>query len=147
MFSGVIAAQGMFRAPPPGSWLPARFRRCGRIKLRFFGPLVGRFACLFLLLLGRSPHSITQRWVRRIVEAFPELDGLRYNSRFDASDMRSSDTTGLSQTPGHQQSSALGQTAAVPWVNPQTRLGKTPLTPKIGTTRGFRLRLVPGPDW
>jgi hypothetical protein len=31
---------------------------------------------------GRSPHSITQRWVRRIVEAFTELDGLRYNSRF-----------------------------------------------------------------
>ena len=82
MFSGVIAAKGCSAPAPRGSWLPARFRRCGRIKLRFSCPLVGRFACLFLLLLGRSPHSITQRWVRRVVEAFPELDGLRHNSRF-----------------------------------------------------------------
>lgn len=32
--------------------------------------------------LSTGPHSITQRWARRIVEAFPELDGLHYNSRF-----------------------------------------------------------------
>jgi hypothetical protein len=32
--------------------------------------------------LSTGPHSITQRWARRITEAFPNLDGLRYNSRF-----------------------------------------------------------------
>ena len=32
--------------------------------------------------LSTGPHSITQRWARRLVEAFPDLDGLRYNSRF-----------------------------------------------------------------
>ncbi|WP_396908258.1 RES family NAD+ phosphorylase [Mycolicibacterium sp.] len=32
--------------------------------------------------LSTGPHSITQRWARRITEAFPGLDGLRYNSRF-----------------------------------------------------------------
>jgi hypothetical protein len=32
--------------------------------------------------LSTGPHSITQRWARRIVEAFPDLDGLHYNSRF-----------------------------------------------------------------
>lgn len=32
--------------------------------------------------LSTGPHSITQRWARRITEAFPHLDGLRYNSRF-----------------------------------------------------------------
>lgn len=32
--------------------------------------------------LSTGPHSITQRWARRITEAFPLLDGLRYNSRF-----------------------------------------------------------------
>lgn len=32
--------------------------------------------------LSTGPHSITQRWARRITEAFPELDGVRYNSRF-----------------------------------------------------------------
>lgn len=32
--------------------------------------------------LSTGPHSITQRWARRICEAFPDLDGLRYNSRF-----------------------------------------------------------------
>jgi hypothetical protein len=35
--------------------------------------------------LSTGPHSITQRWARRIVEAFPDLDGLRYNSRFAGS--------------------------------------------------------------
>lgn len=34
--------------------------------------------------LSTGPHSITQRWARRIIEAFPNLDGLRYNSRFAA---------------------------------------------------------------
>lgn len=33
--------------------------------------------------MSTAPHSITQRWARRITEAFPDLDGLRYNSRFD----------------------------------------------------------------
>lgn len=32
--------------------------------------------------LSTGPHSITQHWARRITEAFPALDGLRYNSRF-----------------------------------------------------------------
>lgn len=32
--------------------------------------------------LSTGPHSITQRWARRIAETFPDLDGLRYNSRF-----------------------------------------------------------------
>jgi hypothetical protein len=32
--------------------------------------------------MSTGPHSITQRWARRIVEAFPDLDGLHYNSRF-----------------------------------------------------------------
>lgn len=32
--------------------------------------------------MSTAPHSITQRWARRIVDAFPDLDGLRYNSRF-----------------------------------------------------------------
>lgn len=32
--------------------------------------------------LSTGPHSITQRWARRIVEAFPDLDGMHYNSRF-----------------------------------------------------------------
>lgn len=32
--------------------------------------------------LSTGPHSVTQRWARRITEAFPALDGLHYNSRF-----------------------------------------------------------------
>lgn len=32
--------------------------------------------------LSTGPHSVTQRWARRITEVFPDLDGLRYNSRF-----------------------------------------------------------------
>lgn len=32
--------------------------------------------------LSTGAHSITQRWARRIAEAFPDLDGLHYNSRF-----------------------------------------------------------------
>lgn len=32
--------------------------------------------------LSTGPHSITQRWARRITGAFPGLDGLHYNSRF-----------------------------------------------------------------
>ena len=32
--------------------------------------------------ISTAPHAVTQRWARAIVEAFPELDGLRYNSRF-----------------------------------------------------------------
>ena len=32
--------------------------------------------------LSTGPHSTTQAWARRIIEAFPDLDGLRYNSRF-----------------------------------------------------------------
>jgi hypothetical protein len=32
--------------------------------------------------ISTAPHRITQQWARAIVEAFPELDGVRYNSRF-----------------------------------------------------------------
>ncbi|RIR12618.1 RES family NAD+ phosphorylase [Mycobacteroides abscessus] len=32
--------------------------------------------------LSTGPHSITQRWARRIVEAFPDVDGLLYDSGF-----------------------------------------------------------------
>jgi len=32
--------------------------------------------------ISTAPHAITQRWARTIVEAFPDLDGVRYNSRF-----------------------------------------------------------------
>lgn len=32
--------------------------------------------------LSTGPHSITQRWARRIVAASPDLDGLQYISRF-----------------------------------------------------------------
>ncbi|MCV7286059.1 RES family NAD+ phosphorylase [Mycolicibacterium wolinskyi] len=32
--------------------------------------------------LSTGPHATTQRWARRITEAFPHLDGVRYNSRF-----------------------------------------------------------------
>jgi RES domain len=32
--------------------------------------------------MSTAPHAITQRWARAIVEAFPALDGMRYNSRF-----------------------------------------------------------------
>lgn len=32
--------------------------------------------------ISTAPHAVTQRWARAIIEAFPELDGLRYNSRF-----------------------------------------------------------------
>lgn len=32
--------------------------------------------------ISTGHHVVTQQWARRIVEAFPDLDGLRYNSRF-----------------------------------------------------------------
>lgn len=32
--------------------------------------------------LSTGPHARTQQWARHIVEAFPDLDGLHYNSRF-----------------------------------------------------------------
>jgi hypothetical protein len=32
--------------------------------------------------ISTAPHAITQRWARAIVEAFEDLDGVRYNSRF-----------------------------------------------------------------
>jgi hypothetical protein len=32
--------------------------------------------------ISTAVHEITQRWARAIAEAFPDLDGLRYNSRF-----------------------------------------------------------------
>ena len=35
--------------------------------------------------VSTAPHAITQRWARHIVDAFPDLDGLRYNSRFAVS--------------------------------------------------------------
>lgn len=32
--------------------------------------------------ISTGPHAITQAWARTITTAFPDLDGLRYNSRF-----------------------------------------------------------------
>lgn len=32
--------------------------------------------------VSTAPHAVTQQWARHITEAFPDLDGLRYNSRF-----------------------------------------------------------------
>ncbi len=32
--------------------------------------------------ISTALHAVTQKWARHIVEAFPDLDGLRYNSRF-----------------------------------------------------------------
>lgn len=32
--------------------------------------------------LSTGPHAVTQRWARHIAEAFSDLDGLRYNSRY-----------------------------------------------------------------
>ncbi|MDJ0396556.1 RES family NAD+ phosphorylase [Rhodococcus sp. G-MC3] len=32
--------------------------------------------------MSTGQHAVTQHWARRIVEAFPDLGGLRYNSRF-----------------------------------------------------------------
>ena len=32
--------------------------------------------------MSTAPHAITQRWARVIVDAFPTLEGMRYNSRF-----------------------------------------------------------------
>ena len=35
--------------------------------------------------ISTGPHIVTLSWARAIVEAFPDLDGLRYNSRFAGS--------------------------------------------------------------
>lgn len=32
--------------------------------------------------ISTAPHAVTQRWARTLVEAFPHLEGVRYNSRF-----------------------------------------------------------------
>ncbi len=32
--------------------------------------------------VSTAPHEITQRWARAIASAFPDLDGIRYNSRY-----------------------------------------------------------------
>jgi hypothetical protein len=32
--------------------------------------------------ISTAPHTVTQQWDRAVVEAFPHLDGVRYNSRF-----------------------------------------------------------------
>jgi hypothetical protein len=32
--------------------------------------------------ISTAPHAITQRWAHAIVQASPDLDGVRYNSRF-----------------------------------------------------------------
>ena len=34
--------------------------------------------------VSTAPHALTQHWARDVVAAFPDLDGLRYNSRFAA---------------------------------------------------------------
>ena len=35
-----------------------------------------------IFAISTAPHVVTQRWARAVVEAFPDLDGVRYNSRF-----------------------------------------------------------------
>lgn len=32
--------------------------------------------------ISTAPHIVSQQWARHIVDAFPDLDGVRYNSRF-----------------------------------------------------------------
>jgi RES domain len=32
--------------------------------------------------ISTAPHAVTQRWARAVVDTFPQLDGVRYNSRF-----------------------------------------------------------------
>jgi hypothetical protein len=32
--------------------------------------------------ISTAPHAVTQQWARAVVEAFPQLNGVRYNSRF-----------------------------------------------------------------
>ncbi|WP_372453036.1 RES family NAD+ phosphorylase [Mycolicibacterium xanthum] len=32
--------------------------------------------------ISTAPHAVTRQWARTIAQAFPDLDGLRYNSRF-----------------------------------------------------------------
>jgi hypothetical protein len=32
--------------------------------------------------VSTAPHAITQQWARAVAAAFPDLDGIRYNSRF-----------------------------------------------------------------
>lgn len=44
------------------------------------GAWVTRVGGTFAISTGA--HAVTQHWARNIVEAFPDLDGLRYNSRF-----------------------------------------------------------------
>ena len=44
------------------------------------GAWVTRVGGTFALSTGA--HAVTQHWARNLVEAFPDLDGLRYNSRF-----------------------------------------------------------------
>jgi hypothetical protein len=44
------------------------------------GAWVTRAAGTFAI--STAPHAVTQRWARAVVEAFPQLDGVRYNSRF-----------------------------------------------------------------
>lgn len=35
-----------------------------------------------IFAIPTDPHAITRRWARAIVQAFPDLDGVHYNSRF-----------------------------------------------------------------
>lgn len=44
------------------------------------GAWATRAGCTYAISTGQ--HAVTQSWARSIVEAFPDLDGLRYNSRF-----------------------------------------------------------------
>ena len=32
--------------------------------------------------ISTAPQAVTQQWARAVVETFPDLDGVRYNSRF-----------------------------------------------------------------
>jgi hypothetical protein len=51
--------------------------------------------------ISTAPHAITQRWARAIVDAFPDLDGLRYTSRFAGHPCAALFAPAASATPGH----------------------------------------------
>lgn len=44
------------------------------------GAWVTRVGCTFAI--STAPHTVTQQWARAVATAFPELDGIRYISRY-----------------------------------------------------------------
>ncbi|AZG46216.1 RES family NAD+ phosphorylase [Gordonia insulae] len=53
--------------------------------------------------LSTGQHHITQRWARHIVEAHPDIDGLRYNSRFAGTPCLALFTPAGTAMPGRPQ--------------------------------------------